>query len=442
MKQIFTLLMAVLVCIPAIGRQTVDIRKVPGNKNRNDRSALCRVRASHHIKQAMRDQKTALILMQQLDRIIYQEYDTESENWVDYSRSDYLFNASGQNTSATESYFNPESGNYVPDEKWSYSYTGSNMVEMLISSWDSSISQWEFVYKSNFTYNPDGTIASELESLWDGSSWQPMGKTENTYDAGGNLITELFYYWYEDTSEWVVSGKTDNIYNANGSILLTTNYFWDPGTSDWIGTYREEYTYNSNWQLLVINYLTWESAGSQWINDYRDEFTYDEFQNISRVTGTQWMEGIWYLEYKNEFTYNNNFSFNDLVLPYDFTNETGLFNHMITQVSEFEYDGSVFVEIDRSIVYYSEVNITGITTIAAGNARIFPQPASDLITFSWDSRLPFLDLTVYDINGRKVMAQTVGNKVPVQADQLAPGLYFYRLTGNNQTEYTGKLSIK
>ncbi|MFH1121245.1 MAG: T9SS type A sorting domain-containing protein [Bacteroidota bacterium] len=440
MKQFFTLVVAVLISIPSIGSQPT--RPAADGKHKTVRSSLYRIKASHHNKQEAHHEKTALILMQQLDRIIYQEYAPGIGEWYDYSKTEYTYNASGQNTIATESYYNPESGNYEPDGKWVYSYAGNNMVELLMSYWDSDIGQWEDVYRNNYAYNPDGTLSTVLEYMWDGESWQPVAKTENTYDAGGNLITALYYYWNEDTSEWFVSGKTENSYNANGTIAVSTDFMWDVGMNSWVGTYREEYTYNGSWQLTVLNYSTWESTGSIWINDYRDEYTYDGNQNITMITGTELIEGNWYPEYKNEFTYNNTYSYDDLVLPYDFTNESGIFNHMITLVVEYEYDGSTFIEIDRSIAEYSEVNITGIPVNTAGTARIFPQPAIGQITFGWDSNLPVLDLTVYDINGKKVMAQAIENKVPVQAGQLAPGLYFYRLTGNNQTEYTGKLIIR
>jgi len=442
MKKILFLVVAVLLCLPSTGRQTLNPGPAPTGKHKTDRSTLHRNSRAHLNNNAAHQQKTALVLMQQLDQVNYQEFDPETEEWFDYSKTAYTYDASGRNLTCTESYYNPGSGTYIPEDKWTYSYAGSQVAEMLISSWNSGTSQWENAFRYNYTYNPDGTLSTVLEYMWTAGIWLPFSKTINTWNDSGKLITSLYYYWNAETSEWMVSGKTENSYNANGSIWVSTDFMWDEGLSGWIGTTREEYTYNAGERPSIVNYFTWEISGSEWVNDYRDEYTYDAVQNVSMITGTMWMGNSWVPEYKNEFTYNNAYSFNDLILPNDFEGETLIFNHMVTQVIEFEYDGTTFAEIDRSLAEYSEVDITGIPDIAAGTGRIFPQPASGTFTFVWDSPLPFLDLTVYELSGKKVMAQKVGNNVPVLAGQLASGLYFYRLSGNNHIEYTGKLSIR
>jgi hypothetical protein len=95
----------------------------------------------------------------------------------------------------------------------------------------------------------------------------------------------------------------------------------------------------------------------------------------------------------------------------------------------------------RSIFGYSQVNMTAVAEHKTNEAHIYPQPATDRVTFDWDSNQPVLELFMYDSNGKQVLSQQLDNHNSVSVDQLEPGLYFYRLSGNNHAVHSGKISV-
>lgn len=299
MKQIFTMLIALLIALPSIGMQTHNSRKIAGRshrttgeiRNRQDKtgsSSLHRMCLPLYTSLKTPGQKNAAILMQQLDNIHYLVYDPDLSQWYDYSLDEYTYDAAGRNTAWTENYRNEETGEFEPGSNWAYTYDNNNMVEVVMSYWDSDISQWMPDYKTSYDYNPDGTIALEQEYTRDGENWLLMSKTEYSYNAGGNPILEITYYWNPDTSEWIQTYQTENTYNPDNSIATSTFYYRDEINNVWSPNYREEYTYDSGGYLLYYIELFWDNTGNAWMNDYKDEYIYDGNQNITVMLESEW----------------------------------------------------------------------------------------------------------------------------------------------------------
>jgi hypothetical protein len=277
---------------------------------------------------------------------------------------------------------------------------------------------------------------------WNGSFWELAGRDERFYDAAGNMVQQLMSYWDSTGDEWFYTGKTENSYNSSGDLLVSTDFYWDFFSETWLFNYKNEYTYNGIGQQISCISSYWNTVSNQWVPDYKEEFTYDGNMNMVMILQWVWDGAQWINAYKSELTYNNAYTSNEILLPWIFMGDAGMLVHMITGITEYEYVGRSYEPVNRSQFNYSEVNLTAVAEHETPQARIYPQPANDRVTIGWDSHQTTLELEMYDSSGKKVLSQQIDNQGSVSVDQLAPGLYFYRLAGNSQTVHAGKISVR
>jgi hypothetical protein len=157
--------------------------------------------------------------------------------------------------------------------------------------------------------------------------------------------------------------------------------------------------------------------------------------------------------------YDNSFSFEDLILPFtssdfeddnenEYEGEAGqfdlnqMFNHKLTHLTNYEHDGDNWVSVGDYILYYSEQTITGVNDLnLVKNVNVYPNPATNQVTFNIDAAVGPLNVELYDLQGKLVLSRLVSNNNPVSIESLNSGLYFYRLS-ENQNFYTGKIMVK
>ena len=92
--------------------------------------------------------------------------------------------------------------------------------------------------------------------------------------------------------------------------------------------------------------------------------------------------------------------------------------------------------------YSSGFDLTGVGVINQASLSIadndliqfslYPNPAEDVVTISIAEPM-VRGVTIYDISGRKVLAQQINNSVVVQVSQLTPGIYTVVLNDEGKT---------
>jgi len=455
MKQIFTLFLLGVIAISINGQNSGNYLlnqhdKLQGRlcsklPDRIDKSADIKLPALRQFS-IYRGNKPGkhLAIMQQMDSYEYQEYDATNSQWVNSSLDEFTYDSYGQNTSDILSTWNSSSGMYEQVSKQEFTYdVNGNITTEIYYSWDIASSQWEYYLKWEYTYNSEGVMTLGYSYTWDinTSQWLVAGKDEVTYNSNRNVVLEINYWWDSTTNEWMNSSKTENEYNTVGKVSISTYFMWDMVNNQWMNNSRTEYTYDSGGFLTLEKEFAWNEGTSQWENDYKYEYTFDENMNMTMSLYSEWNGAAWIINEKDELTYNNAYTYNQLILPWYFDQTTYEFGHMLTGITE--YDGSSLVLSAKSIFNYSEVNLTGLVeTTPKNRALIFPQPAEGLITFTWENNNQFLDLKVYDVNQKLILNHRIENNRTVNIAQLTPGLYFYKLTWNQNTIYTGKLSVR
>lgn len=458
MKRMFTLLVIGIMAMSLKGQNSgtnnfARINNNPLNNSSSKPSHMGKFLSSHrpsilHFNSNARyDPDKALAAMQQLTGITYQDYDLASTQWVNNSMDQFTYDVFNRNTSDIYSTWNVSGNMFEQDSKMEFSYDASgHMIEEIYFSWDGTAAQWFPSLKQDYTYNSQGDPTVITSYYWDetANDWTTAGKDEYTYNGNRNVVSEIFYIWNPLTNQWMNSAKTENSYNSNSYIALSTRYSWDLMNNLWVNESKDEYTYDGNDLLTMEVSSLWNTAGNTWVNDYKDEYTYDSEMNMTVDLAYDWSGTAWTISYKDEYQYNNAYTLNDLILPWYWSqniNESGMWMHMPVEYTE--YEGAAFTLSSKATFNYTTVNTTGIAEIKAIQANVFPQPATDQVTFSWPSNIQQpLKVELFNSNGKFISIQQVENNGKVSVQNLSAGLYFYRLLENNNTLYSGKLSVR
>ncbi|MBT5669934.1 MAG: hypothetical protein HOB13_02205, partial [Lentimicrobiaceae bacterium] len=121
------------------------------------------------------------------------------------------------------------------------------------------------------------TLDSIHSSVWDTvtNDWVFDYSSEYTYDANGNILSNIISHWDTDINDWVFDYKYEYNYDPFGNTLSDISSFWDTNINDWVFYYRSEYTYDANGnQTLRVDYA-WNTAVNDWDNTWKEEVTYD-----------------------------------------------------------------------------------------------------------------------------------------------------------------------
>lgn len=329
-------------------------------------------------------------------------------------------------------------------EKQELIYNAGILTEQILFDWDGYTRTWEAFMKSIFSYDGAGNMVLAQSYYFDDPSWILVQKDERTYNGNGNMTMQIYSFWDESSGDWINSSKEELTYNSSGFLVDNISSTWDYFTGDWLKSHKSENIYNgSGPQIEKIFHYTWNEDSSQWINEFKDDFIYDGNMNLVQVIEQKWIGSQWINSYKTELTYNNAYPFNQLIIPWLYVEEWALLiNHMPLEMISSEYLGSAYALSDRIRFNFSEINITSINNIESNQVGLYPQPANGYVTFEWQSSNPVSDLDLYGVNGKLVLQKKIEKNKAVAINHLAPGLYFYRITNNQQHSISGKMSVR
>jgi hypothetical protein len=454
MKKFLPIFIAALLALPATAqrsareshqamRDQIQIEAEASGKNFHFPATASHNQSIHFSTLHLPRVKNTRVLMQKMDSYVSQNYNAFTSSWINSNKSEFAYDGDGNNTSDIVYNWNPGTGLFEILFKQEFTYANGNLTESVYYQWDAGNNIYLQDERSTYTYNEDGYLTIAHNYYWNGSAWLMKTKFEWTWDAEGKMIQHIFTMWDSSTNGWINHIKTENSYNGSGALLVSNSKYWDLVSGSWVNASKVEYTYNGIGQMITSTHSSWHPVNNQWFNSFKLEYTYDGNMNLVMRLQWNWDGAQWLTSYKLEHAYNNAYTSNEILMPQMFMGESvTMMMHMLTGITEYGYSGQSFVMQGRNLYNYSQVNLNAIAQHETSKARIYPQPANDRVTFSWDTHQPTLELSIYDLNGKEALSQQLDNHGSVSVDQLKPGLYFYRLAGNNQTFHTGKLSVR
>ncbi|MEI6090687.1 MAG: T9SS type A sorting domain-containing protein [bacterium] len=353
----------------------------------------------------------------------------------------FSYNQIGQVTKGTMKIYNTGTSNLVYNFSTDYEYDQKgNMISSI-----QKITNGINITKTDYTYNDNGTLATEAELYWDDatSSWAVSGRYEYTYNSNKLLITTL-NYGYTMSSEIGLIGKDEYTYDNNQKLTECTRYSWN---EDWLKTGVDKYAYrNNNLDKITAWTVEFDDNGNELLIFSNEiAYKYDGFNN--RYMETDYIKNPGSDELvttdKDVYSYNNDYSSNDLVLPFTPSDADmkDFFSHQVVSNMSYAYDSGTLTDSSKSIYYYSNFEGSSVFDNKLSSAQVSPNPSTEYITFNWVGSELTLDIIIYDLTGQELINETVTKGEPVYVADLRSGVYMYKFKTAGKTLYGGKIVI-
>jgi len=421
---------------------------------------------------------------QKLDSTVNRALNKETLIWHYDYKDEYLYDAEMKNKAWVNKEWNIASNTWDIISKTELGFDNNGRINsMLIYEMDSLTRELKQVSKFLIFSNPQGVQDSlnMYSSENNGVTWSSDMKQINHYNEAKQLIKTDFWGWDDDLGKLILSMNVVNTYTASGKLNTASMTVIDEG--DEIPWSITEYKYDGSEKLTSIeysslNFLTssmekssrityqYNAAGGRtletnskwngtaWVDEDKTEYEYNAAGDVSVEIFSGWNGAAWIEEWKDEYTFSTT-NFSEVIFPrVDFVmniassflnifgiQESSDFSYVkvITGINSFEMIDGNRVNTDKTTFYYSGGTSTNIDEFSNTAFSVYPNPASEQVSFSWKGNNQALLLQIYQITGAKVIEQTVYSGRPVSISHLENGVYLYKLLNGQQNVKTGKM---
>ncbi|MDG1037452.1 MAG: T9SS type A sorting domain-containing protein [Polaribacter sp.] len=204
-------------------------------------------------------------------------------------------------------------------------------------------------------------LSSTLTESFDGSTWQNSDKIEYNYEANGNVVEEIEFFWQTSESQWTAANKISYNYNTHNKVIVALNEEFDADTNSFKESSRTNYTYNSSGYLT--QFLDQDWSGSTWENSSKTDLTYNG-NLVSGGLSYEWVDNNWSKVENVTIVYNDNETIKSFALAtWDgsgWVDESGINfsydggDNLISKV-RYAWNGSAF-EDDSKTEYIYDTN--------------------------------------------------------------------------------------
>ncbi len=378
--------------------------------------------------------------------------------------------------------------NYNDSILYTYNGAGSSTLELV---YDHTGTQ---SYRTTKTYDVSNNLTLQLLQIWDTIAWVNSNQTINSYNAGNQRTENMNQHWDIGSNAWISDDRTTSFYNLSGQLTEDQYQYWDAGLLTWVNFSKNDYTYNVDSQLTEEIGQRWNTTSLGWDNTGKTDFRYAIGGEVDSITGYDSSGTGWALNYQNinivwyQWTGSifhgdnkiasylqqswNGSSWQNLqrgAIAYDvYANDTDNVTESwngsswATQYAThqiFTYDGDHNIAQDieqhwdnvpQSLVSawkYDYSNYAGITYIHTlkqddFGVEVFPNPfhTETTVLLSEIMQSPAV-LFLCNLMGQEVKRiQFSGDRVKIERNNLANGIYFYTIVRENKTEVRGKIS--
>jgi hypothetical protein len=388
------------------------------------------------------------VAVQTLDSIVYQEYDADAEDWVGVWKDEYRYNSELKNTSYVEKEWNGTTGKwedigrtelefnengqvsvmniYAPDEtsgeivllnRMVAHYSPEGRLDSVLHYYADELEVWNVEATQIYHYNElDQLVQMDITSQEEdeGEVYVQTMRFVYTYNSAGSMETSSIYFMDEDME--ILFSETRYMYDGSGRLTSSEDSALNFFTFMVEKSSRTEYEYNASGDVSVETTFLWDSDSETWIEDYKDDYSY------------------------------SNLNYSDVIFPsyfqfWGFNEEMTEMNKAISEIVSSDAMEGSWVNSERTLFYYSEGGSTGTNDLLQASYSVFPNPATDKVTFRWDSFEP-LSLEIYHLTGARIAKRQITSGREVSISELNSGIYLYKLIKNNQTQFSGKLIKK
>jgi hypothetical protein len=350
-------------------------------------------------------------------------------------------------------------------------------------AWNTIDNEWEMSYRSERAYDDSAHTETFFGMSWNDSidTWKCFTKQIETSNDAGELIEFEYQRYNDDADDCSVVYVEDYSYDADGNQTLVETYMPD-SVGDMYNTYKEVFNYDSAGNLLDCSGFTESETDDDFENDYYSEYSYDDFGNQVLSQSFNWdsdslewigssksvneyddgnnrtyyaefswdnLSSEWMIDEELKTTFDEAVLFSDVVFPEEYVSwhlsnlsNVDQYTSMMLSMSLYEMESEYLQNTEQIELYYSVESNTSVDDLSGGALlQVYPNPATDCITFDVDESFVDGMLEIYSIQGRKVFSQEVQNNLQVNVSDMERGLFLYRLIEGSAIS-TGKISLK
>jgi hypothetical protein len=326
---------------------------------------------------------------------------------------------------------------WVINRKTNFKYNDTgNLVEATVNSYDKTGITIVYSVKYYYSYNENGELYNLIASDFENQEWKPLINCSFLYNNQRKLIkADLFEAWY-GLYETPLPSVHNYKYSENG--------------------YIQEYSVTGAYDIFIK--YNWNSSGNlvneSW-NDYgwhQNDIIKYEYNSVGDLTKR--LSSLYYENQTEEYFYNDvdaseitNYSF--------FTLDVGsLINPIvispkkqISSIKSWKENGGEWSFSENSVFFYSPINLKGeiftsLKDINQSEICVYPNPATDKITFTWNKNSDRLNLKLFQVTGSCVFDRDISLNETITLEKLPKGIYFYQLIEKQHVLKAGKLIIQ
>jgi uncharacterized protein YkuJ len=388
--------------------------------------------------------KSTSVNKQKLDSIISETWDTTSGQWIIDSKSIYKYDNKGNSILEIAYDLGDSENEWIGNNIEELSYDINNFNILRISyNWDIDSNKWGAPSKEEISNDGNGNISVSTSYSWNefDNKWVTNYRSSNFYDVDGNKILSVYSEWDENFNIWYTNSKSEYTFDENGNNIVQVYNSWNSDSSRWEVAMKSESYFDSNGNdTLDIGYYSRDTTTvlKPWFKQFH---SYDAYGNWSMEIMYEWNEtdSLWNEMNKAEYNFDNSYTSDDLYYPYYFNL---VFKHKIIEAISYENINSIMVLSYRSTCYYSDPESTSTPFISAEKSiNVYPNPASDFVTFKLNGNENDFSIELFDYQGRKVISQMAQSGISFSVQNLAAGMYVYKLN-DGKNIYTGKLIVE
>ncbi|MCK5856366.1 MAG: T9SS type A sorting domain-containing protein [Bacteroidales bacterium] len=364
-------------------------------------------------------------------------YEYGNQMWKKISKREYVYDANNRTIEQNLYQWNQANSQWIANTKKTITYT-SNSYTTEYSHWSTSSNQWIKNEKIEWFQNQSSLDTLSLSYTWN-SQWVLNSKNYYSYNTNNDISVQITKF--EISGSWVNGRKTEWTYDANNNLIEQNSFQWDSQNN--VFTYESKYKKGYDNQNRKIYDVSggYNNTASTW--DYYDS-TYHFLGTNSNIDSTKTFSSppsnVWEAAFKNEMTYNNNYSQADLVLPTTYFSKDDLeyFNHMLEIIVGYDSINGQWPLSYKYSIYYSDFIGSSINIPMQNTISISPNPTQNFFFVDMNVNQQ-IDIRIYDASGRIIKIQKLNSSTRVNIQDLESGIYFIQVIDANNNVYTSKL---